>query len=113
MGIQELALGVDLWKAVIHVALGEKSTIAKTKQLYAAVSFFTAPPGIITNIICAKKPKTVHSIVIETTIGSKVNALTSSSDRLGHVIATGKTSKEAEQNVLAGINSLSICVEDQ
>ena len=94
----EIALGVDLWSAWLSVTLGEEPNVLPKKQIGAAISYLTAVPGVVKKIenIPQLPKENIHELHVETDIGKNVRHLNNSSDRLGYVIATGKTSDEAE-----------------
>jgi len=96
----ELALGIDLWNASLSIALDESPKIVQQKHQSASISFITAHPGTIESIedIGIDETENIHDIHISANIGNNVNVLSSSDDRLGFVIATGRNAKEAESN---------------
>jgi len=109
----ELATGVDLWKAVIQIAMNEKPALVRSRNRYAAVGFFTAQPGLVTDI---KTPvngygDSVHTMRLQLQIGTRIKPLASSADRFGYVIASGDTPAEATRNVERAKASVQITVE--
>lgn len=109
----ELATGVDLWKAVIQIAMGEEPVLQRSKNRYAAIAFLTADPGVVSDIKIhtADLNDSVQTMLVQTRIGASISPLTSSADRLGYVIATGDTPAEARHNVERAKASVQIVVE--
>ena len=108
----ELATGVDLWKAVIQVAMGEQPDLGHTSKKAAAIAFFTAKPGTIIDVRRSPRlPEGVVDLRCAAVAGLRVNELESSGDRLGYAICVGATSAEAEQRAHAAINSVEIVIE--
>jgi biotin carboxylase len=107
----ELAVGVDLWRDVICVAVGEKPQPVKRKTgCFAAVRFLaSAAPGTIARIERAtdlSRNREVHSVVVQAKVGQAVRSLTNSGDRLGYAIATGDTALQAEHNSVLAAESV-------
>ena len=65
----------------------------------AAIRFLTCPPGVVADlrgVELAERSEGVHQVAVTAAVGSTVPPLTSSWDRIGHVIATGPTGPDAE-----------------
>jgi len=93
-----LSTGIDMVKAVIQMALGEKPNLEKKIDKGAAIRYFNAPQGVIKEIIGVEKAKAIAGIY-EITFVKKVNDyachIDSSVDRIGYVIAQDTNSKQA------------------
>ena len=55
----------------------------------------------------------VYEVVVETKVGEQVAPLHSSNDRIGHVIATGKDTKEAWERAEAALKKISVITQDE
>src|SRR5439155_6248356 len=65
----------------------------------AAIRFLTCPPGVVAELLgvdLAERSEGVRQVAVSATVGATVTPLTSSWDRIGHVIATGPTGSDAE-----------------
>ena len=92
------ATGVNLVELSIKSALGEQVVMEKTKDQAAAIRFLKAPPGTILSLEGQAKALSlpgVSEVVFTKQIGEAVYPLRSSHDRVGHVIAWGKTARQA------------------
>lgn len=96
-----LSTGIDMVRAAIDVALGIPPDLSpKHNPRGAAIRYFVPPEGIISDIDISKciKDKNIYDYNIYIYNGQHVNAINSSSDRSGHVIATGINATEAIKN---------------
>lgn len=96
-----LSTGIDMVRAAIDIALGISPDLSpKHNAQGAAIRYFTPSEGIINNIDISKciKGKDIYDFNIYVKNGQHVNAINSSSDRSGHVIATGINATEAIKN---------------
>lgn len=93
-----LSTGIDMTKATIQIACGEKPNIKKKFNKASAIRFFEVSEGEIVNIAGvneAKKIPGVKEIVFTKDIGDLVEDITSSNDRVASVIAQADTPEEA------------------
>ncbi len=93
-----LSTGIDMTKATIQIACGEKPDINIKFNKASAIRFFNVPKGEIINITGledAKKIKGVKEIIFTKQIGDVVEDVTSSTDRVASVIAQADTPDEA------------------
>ncbi len=93
-----LSTGIDMTKAMIQIACGEKPDIQKKIDKASAIRFLKVPEGRIVNITGvndAKKVSGVKEIIFTKEIGDFVEDITSSSDRVACVIAQADTPEEA------------------
>jgi biotin carboxylase len=93
-----LSTGIDMVKATIQIAVGEKPDISPIFEKGSAIRYFEVKPGVIADIQGieeAKKINGVKDIVFIKNIGDVVIPIQSSTDRIGYVIAQGENAKEA------------------
>lgn len=93
-----LSTGVDMVKAAIQIALGEKPDINPTLNKGSAIRYLESRSGILAEVKGLEEAKKVPGVV-EITItkepGDLLGEIKSSNDRLGFVIAQGNTAEEA------------------
>ena len=110
-----LSTGIDMIKATIKIACGEKVDIEPKFNKGSAIRYFEAPCGIIkaiNNIEDAKKIKGIQEISFVKNIGDKVTNINSSVDRIGFVIAQADTTIEAINKCEEAINVIKIEVSE-
>ena len=93
-----LSTGVDMVECCIKIALGEKPNFEKNMHLGAAIRYIKAEKGTIDSIDGleeAEKKKGVRQISIVYGVGEKSVEVTSSSTRIGFVIAQSDTADNA------------------
>lgn len=105
-----LSTGIDLVGASVLLATGEKPDLTPKRQQGAAIHFIhTDKEGILSEIVLPEGLQGqagVEEIALYKKLGEKINGTRSSNDRLGHVITTGATAKEAKalgEQILAQI----------
>lgn len=112
-----LSTGINMVKESVKMALHEPVCYERGKQMGAAIRFISADSkGKVTNISGieeAKKMPGVYEVVVETKVGEQVAPLHSSNDRIGHVIATGKDTKEAWERAEAAFKKISVITQDE
>lgn len=94
----KLSTGIDLVDATIKSSLGEKVDLIRVKNQGAAILYFDQKKGKIRNLNYieeAKKIPGIVDIVFNKGIGDIVDEISSSSSRIGYVIAKGKNQDEA------------------
>ena len=93
-----LSTGIDMTKAMIQIACGEKPDIHKKINKASAIRFIQASKGRIVNITGANEAKNitgVKEIIFAKKIGDLVEDIASSNDRIACVIAQADTPEEA------------------
>ena len=93
-----LSTGIDMIKATIDIALGNKPNIDATLQKGSAIRFFDAPNGTIKSIEGyddAKLLNGVKEICFTKNIGDEVVEIHNSVDRCGFVIAQSDNANKA------------------
>lgn len=93
-----LSTGIDLVGASVLLATGEKPDLTSKRQQGAAIHFIHAKQeGVLSEIVLPEIGQAgVEEVVLYKKLGERVNGTRSSNDRLGHVITTGATAKEAK-----------------
>ena len=93
-----LSTGIDMTKAMIQVALGEKPDLQKLFNKGAAIRFLCPHEGKVTSIsgidsaVCIPGVKVVE---IQCKVGQQLNELENGTGRIGYVIAQAKTPEKA------------------
>lgn len=108
-----LSTGIDMVKATIQVALGEKPDVEPKFEKGSAIRYFEGKRGVlsaINGLNYAGKVAGVKQIMVVKSIGSTVGEIGSSVDRIGFVIAQGDTSEDAVKSCEAAIRTIEIKV---
>lgn len=109
-----LSTGIDMVKATIDVALGNKPDITPTLECGSAIRYFIAPFGTIKSISGMEKAQAipgVKQITFTKTVGDSSTPIQSSNDRIGFVIAQAATAAEAVKICKKAIAAVKIEVE--
>jgi len=89
----EITTGFDLRSASLRWPLGEHIGWGNARASAAATAFFTAAPGRVASIMKLPPPPSgvrMESGVPHVRVGDVVSSLTSSADRVGHVMVSGR-----------------------
>ena len=95
-----LSTGVDMLAACIHIALGEDIGSYNKSPNTAAIRYFAPPVGVIKSIRNVEKARDiagVKDIQFLCKEGERVGPITSSTDRVGFVIAQGYGGRHASE----------------
>lgn len=95
-----LSTGVDMLAACIRVAMGEQTGDFRKVPNTAAIRYFAPPVGTILeirNVEQARSIPGIHEIQILRGVGQQVVPITSSTDRIGFVIAKGCGGRSAAE----------------
>ena len=109
-----LSTGVDMIECSFATLLGEEVKYQNTISKGSAIRFIQGKKGIlkaVDGLEEALKMPGVLEIEIYLKPGSYIRSPENSSDRVGHVIATGKDADEAEKNAEAAMSIISIIEE--
>ena len=93
-----LSTGIDMTRAMINIALGEKADIEQKYEKGAAIRFIIPPIGKIIAIEGedeAKKIDGVQVVEIQCKVGQVLSELESGASRIGYVIAQAETPEMA------------------
>lgn len=107
------ALGVDVWAALLDVALGRPATLAPTARGYATVRFLTSPhAGRLTSLsgLPTVGPG-VPFVRRRAEIGGTVHEPGANTHRLGSFVVTGPDAAEVEERADALLRQVRIDVE--
>ena len=107
-----LSTGINLEEQLLHIALGEKvDTITGRVNKASAVCFFSLPEGTVTaideHISEVVSWPNIHSFSLKLKVGDKVNQITSSLNRYGQFVVTGKNRQEVDNLVTKYDNKIS------
>lgn len=109
-----LSTGIDMVEACIDIALGQPVKPYILKPNNAAVRYFQPPVGVIRSIRGvdeARKLPGVKEVVLLRKDGESVPPITSSTDRIGFVIAQGTGMENAAAICERAMNMIQIEVE--
>jgi biotin carboxylase len=110
-----LSSGVNLNDCELDAVLGDEPSWKRTITRGSAIRFIPATEGLIGSIEGVEEAKSmpgVEEVVLYKKEGDIVPPLHSSSDRVGHVIATGKDADEAERNCEEALSKIVITIKD-
>jgi biotin carboxylase len=117
MDLVELATGVDLYGAVVDVALGSEVDVRPFRQRAAAAWFPCPPEGTIVGIGGFESVPTLPGVVhhsVRVRVGDRVRPLLSSRDRVGAVVvqAPDRTMLAARLEAVKRMLRIDIAVDD-
>lgn len=107
-----LSTGINLEDQLLHIALGEKvDTITGRVNKASAVCFFSLSKGTVTaideHISEVVSWPNIHSFGLKLKVGDNVNQITSSLNRYGQFVVTGKNRQELDNLVTKYENEIS------
>lgn len=108
-----LSTGIDMVKATIDIALGEKANIVPAFQKGSAIRYFSGLYGVIKSVEGieeAEKMTGIHQVTLVKNIGDTVDEIGSSVDRVGYVIAQADTADSAVQICREAMEKIKITV---
>lgn len=111
-----LSTGVDMVGASVLLATGEKADLKKQWDRGSAIRFIQGRQGVLKEQNIPKdiyKMAGIEEVVFYKNVGDRVESTRSSNDRLGHIIATGKTAEEAMERANKALESITIVVEEE
>lgn len=106
-----LSTGIDMVKATIQVALGEKPDIEPKFEKGSAIRYLKEQYGVISNIegiSIASRMEGVKQVTLVKGIGDISTEIGSSVDRIGFVITQGVTAVDAIKKCERAIDTISI-----
>lgn len=110
-----LSTGINLTKACIQLAVGEKPFFKKSTNKASAISYIKCGDGIIKNIEGIEDAKNicgVQQVKILKNVGDKVHTIHSSSDRVGYVIVQSEKVEDAIEISNEALNSIQITLSN-
>lgn len=109
-----LSTGIDMTKATIQIALGEKPDITQKYEKGSAIRFIIPPIGKVVSIEGAEEAKGIKGIQvveIQCQVGQILTELESGASRIGYVIAQAETPEDAVKICEKALNCIHIIVE--
>lgn len=110
------ATGVDLYKRAIQIALGEEPDPIEEVYHHVVIERgILSKPGKILSIEGIEEAKSIQGIcdiIITKKVGSILKKPTSNIDKIGHIIAKGKTLKEAEESAKNALETIQINIDE-
>ncbi len=109
-----LSTGIDMVKATINVALGQDPDITPTLHCGSAIRYFEVPFGTIKafeGLEKAERIPGVKQITFTKCAGEKSTPIECSNDRIGFVIAQGKTAEEAVKACEDALNAIDVIID--
>ena len=109
-----LSTGIDMTKATIDVALGNKPDIEQKFEKGSAIRFIIPPTGKVKSICGYEEAKAVPGIKvveIQCKIGQQVGEFESGASRIGYVIAQAETPEAAISICEVALSKIKILVE--
>ncbi len=106
-----LSTGVDLVGSSVRLAVGEEVDLKQKWNRGAAIRFIPGSAGVIRRITVDERVYSmegIEEVSIYKKAGDRVRDTRSSNDRLGHVIATGDTPKEALERASKALSYISV-----
>lgn len=111
-----LSTGVDMVAATIKLACGEETDVVSKWKKGAAIRYFETPVGVLKSIDGVEKAKSipgVEEISFVHDIGETLGEIGSSVDRIGFVIAQGKTRQQSVEICDKALNIIKIEVQNE
>ncbi len=109
-----LSTGIDMVKATIDVAMGNKPDIEPKWDLAAAIRYIDGPQGIIHSIDGvdeAQKLESVQQVILTKAVGDPSVPIHCSNDRIGSVIAQAATVENAIKACERAVKTIRIEIE--
>ena len=109
-----LSTGIDMVGSTIKVALGEEPDITPTLHCGSAIRYFDVPFGsikAIENVEEAKHISGVKQITFTKKVGEESTPIQCSNDRIGFVIAQGRSAEEAALACEKAMKTIKIQIE--
>lgn len=109
-----LSTGIDMVKATIKVALGEEPDIKPALSCGSAIRYFDVPFGMIKaveDMEVVKQIPGVKQVTFTKGIGDVSSPIHCSNDRVGFVIAQGKSAAEAVAACEKAMKTIKITIE--
>ena len=106
-----LSTGINMTKATIQIALGEKPNIEKKYDKGSAIRFIIPPVGKVTSISGKKEAEQIPGIVaveIQCAVGQVLGELENGTSRIGYVIAQSDTPEKAAEICERALNKIQI-----
>lgn len=112
----QLSTGVDMTRAAIELALGQRPMVERHVAPASATVFLLAKSGIITEIYgieSAKELPGIEDVYFFFGVGDRVHSLKTGSDRIAQVVAVADTPEEALARCEKALSMIEITVSDK
>lgn len=109
-----LSTGIDMVKATIEVAMGNKPDIEPIFHLGSAIRYIDAPEGVIASIDgvdAAEQMPSVKKVIMTKAVGEPSTPIHCSNDRIGSVIAQAATADDAVRACEEAMRTIKIEIE--
>ena len=109
-----LSTGIDMVKATIEVAMGNKPDIEPKFHLGSAIRYIDAPEGVIAGIEgvdAAEQMPSVKKVIMTKAVGEPSTPIHCSNDRMGSVIAQAATADDAVRACEEAMRTIKIEIE--
>jgi biotin carboxylase len=109
-----LSTGIDMVGLTIDLLTGQKINLNSKANCGSAIRFISVSTGIIKKIDGleeARQLEGVYEVCIMKQVGEKITEINSSLDRVGYVIANGKTAAEAIDICEKALGKINISIE--
>jgi biotin carboxylase len=106
-----MVTGVDVLKATLDLAIGNKPNLEHTRKKASSIKFFSAAVGKVGSIEGIEKIKKmpgIYEIEMYVKSGDKTRNLTSGSDRIGHIISFASSRKRAVGIIEKAVKKLKV-----
>lgn len=109
-----LSTGIDMVKATIEVAMGNKPDIEPIFHLGSAIRYIDAPEGVIAGIEgvdAAEQMPSVKEVIMTKAVGEPSTPIHCSNDRIGSVIAQAATADDAVRACENAVKKIRIIIK--
>lgn len=106
-----LSTGINMVKACIQIALGEKPNISPTLHCGSAIRYFQQHAGVVKSIEGledAEKMPGVKQVSIVHEIGETITEITDSGSRMGFVVAQGTDADDAVEKCEKALETIKV-----
>ncbi|MFH0804174.1 MAG: ATP-grasp domain-containing protein [Candidatus Zambryskibacteria bacterium] len=106
-----MVTGIDVMKAAIDLVMGNRPKLRHTRKKSSTIKFLSAIAGTVKSIKGVeeiRKMKGIYEIEMYVKPGDKTKALTSGSERIGHIISFASTRKESVNVINKAVKKLNV-----
>ncbi|BCM65157.1 MULTISPECIES: ATP-grasp domain-containing protein [Streptomyces] len=107
----DLAYATAIRPALIEILAGRRPRLPQRAAGAAAIRFMSAPPGEVVSVegvAEARERPGVHSVQVTVAEGDRIRPWSSSWDRYGYALATGRNPEEANSRAVAAAASVRV-----
>lgn len=106
-----LATGIDMVKACIDLAIGNKPHISQKFSKGSAIRYFNSKEGVLSKIEGINKASNNAKIIMSKSIGDRTSNIRSSVDRIGYVVAYAESAQKAIDICQKTISEIKITID--